>query len=153
MACKLIEREDFDLIHWHWWTEMPAMAAIEKHVAGMPQVLTLHVYSQLPQYRLTDREIRMADRIAFCSSTARDLGCNRRIPEEKGRFILAGAELEGPLANEPTRHHGFHIGRCSDLDPVKCPPDIVRVLDRIQIPGVRFTVAGDGALLEPLAVR
>ena len=89
-------------------------------------------------------------RIGYASARSHELACYKHLPPEKAHFIIAGAELEESLALKPQAHLGFHIGRCGGLEPAKCPPDLVRIFDRIDIPGVRFTVAGPGPLLQPM---
>ena len=147
---RLLSNGDFDLVHWHWWTDMPVMSWVHEAGLRIPQVLTLHVYSQLPEHRMPDRVMNMVDRIGYASSWSHELPCYRHLPPEKAHFIIAGAELEEASALERQQHVGFHIGRCGGLDPAKCPPDLIRIFDRIEIPGARFTIAGPGSLLEPM---
>ncbi|MEE9127330.1 MAG: glycosyltransferase family 4 protein [Planctomycetota bacterium] len=147
---NLLRCGGFDMIHWHWWTDLPAMKWLHESGARIPQVLTLHVYSQLPEYRLPDWVMTKVDRIGYASTRSHELACYKHLPPEKAHFIVAGVEMREALALTPQNHSGFHIGRCGALDPDNCPPDLVRIFDRVDIPGARFTVAGNGPLLEPM---
>lgn len=143
---RLIHRERYDLLHWHWWQPLDLMTHLADWNTGIPQMVTVHVYGYEPPYVLGQFEIELADKIVFVTPSALGLPENRDIPEHKVCVINAGADLAPFLKIERTDRPGFVIGRAGVLNRSKCPGDIVDVLKRIQIPEAEFLVAGDGEL-------
>ena len=145
---ELIKREDYDLIHWHWWQPLELMRFLAGTEIDIPHMITVHVYGAQAPYQLTDFERRFARKIVLVTPAALDLPENRLIPPQKVAVINAGADLAPFLNLKPAPHSGFTIGRASALNRFKCPPDLIDSLRRIDIPNVRFVIAGDGELKE-----
>ena len=63
-------------------------------------------------------------------------------------FVWSTCDIDKFLKIKKKKHKGFNVGYIGTLDYCKLHPDFIKICEKIDIPGVYFTVVGHGSDLE-----
>jgi glycosyltransferase involved in cell wall biosynthesis len=138
-----------DIIHWHWWQNMPLMRA---NLPRKPTLVWCAVSGEYPPNQLTREVIDFADVMVVTNPLSYDLPSVRSLSEsERGtkvRLIFESADFERVLPVESVQHDTFNIGWIGTIAPGKYHPRYVEMSEKIDVPNVRFLVCGEGGSKE-----
>lgn len=141
---RLLQTEDYDVIHWWWWKPLRFMHLLAKHWPSLgiraKHLISIVVASRDPQHALGPVESSFGDQFVFNCRTCLDLGQADRLPSENVSMIYLGDAFDG-IDSAPIPHAKFRIGRGSRAS--KCPADMVQVLNRIEIEDAEFAIMTD----------
>jgi glycosyltransferase involved in cell wall biosynthesis len=147
---RILSRK-YDILHIHWWMKNDLMSQFLRVMINCPvpyKVLTCDVYPCGPDFRLSDVEIAFADKIVFDGESS--LEAYPEIPSIKKSFVVGGTDLSS-YESKPRRRNDkkFRIARGSTLTPLKCPENLIELVQPIfdRVPEAEFHIFGDGPLL------
>ncbi|OGV49403.1 MAG: hypothetical protein A2X49_00570 [Lentisphaerae bacterium GWF2_52_8] len=140
-----------EMVILHWWHN-PNMARLLAHFPSpeVRLVIWSHI-SNLTVPALNPEFILRANMLWFASPASFEAEVFSKVPQELLRercAVVYGSGLDASAAIPRTLHEGFNIGYIGLLDFSKLHPDYLSFCKSVDLPGVRFIMAGDGAVRE-----
>ncbi len=146
------EMESADIVHLHFWNNPTIYALLRSPLPPMRLLLWFHIAGDKPPQIVTNEAIALADFALACSPYTYEQPAFQNLPEtvkrQKTGMVYAPADFDRFSGLKRRSHHGFNVGYIGTIDFVKMHPNYVPMSAKIEIPGVRFIVCGDGIIQE-----
>ncbi|MDY6807004.1 MAG: glycosyltransferase, partial [Cyanobacteriota bacterium] len=158
------EMESADIVHFHFWNHPQNYALLRSPLPPMRLLLWFHVAGDKPPQIITNEAIALADFALACSPYTYECSAFQSLPEavkrQKTGMVYAPADFDRFSSNSPLFKGGgggfssgqtrdrFNVGYIGTVNFVKMHPHYVSMSAKINIPGVKFIVCGDGIIEE-----
>ena len=139
-----------DLVHIHFWNN-PDLYRLMRGAWPPARVLVWStVAGQHPPQIIPPQMVAWADAIAVTSPISLELPALAGAPQGSVHLVSASANASALAAISRQPHEGFNVGYLGTVDFAKLHPDFVALCAGVNVPGVRFLVAGLGGAYDQL---
>jgi len=146
------EMESADIVHLHFWNNPIIYALLRSPLPPMRLLLWFHIAGDKPPQIVTNEAIALADFALACSPYTYECAAFQSLPLEVKRqktgMVYAPADFDRFSDLTRRSHDRFNVGYIGTIDFVKMHPNYVPMSAKIDVPGVRFIVCGDGIIQE-----
>lgn len=141
-------KNNYDVIHWFRTNSSKLFDIYFTRFTQDLRPPLILTHCQIPtrhDLRLSNYELKFADKFVFITKTGYSHHYNRVIPESKKQLIYFGTHNIDLIEQKRTyKVNGIlKFGRGSDL--VKCPDDLIKVYESLGDYPIEFYIVGDGS--------
>jgi len=141
---------DDDLVHIHFWNN-PDLYRVLRGAWPPARVLVWStVAGHHPPQILPPQMVAWADAVAVTSPISLELPALAEAPPSSVHVVSASADAAAWEVIPPQPHDGFYVGYLGTVDFAKLHPEFVALCAGVNVPGVRFLVAGLGGAYDQL---